>query len=197
MKTPDSQFALSGGFQGATDLSGRQISADGVRTGKYTYWGNFQWTPTTFSIGKGIYSILYYEQPVVPDAPVSSKGISFSASQEIGDKWGAFVRISNASGAGSPIMSSIAYGGVLNDPFARNPLDQVGLAFAWNKVNYAANGVTSAEARPSELVSEVYYAYTVFKGLQITPDVQLFLHPALAPNTATAAVFTIRSTLFF
>ncbi len=94
-------------------------------------------------------------------------------------------------------MTSIAFGGVRNDPFGRYPLDQAGLAFAWDKTNFAATGVTSAEARPSELVTEFYYAFTVFKGLQITPDMQLFFHPALSPNTATAAMFTIRSTFIF
>jgi hypothetical protein len=197
VKTPDGQFALSGGYQGGTNLSGREISTNGFRTGKYTYWGNVQWTPTVPGFGEGIYSILHYEQPGLPGAPVPSSGISFSASQEIGQKWGAFVRISNASGDGTPIMTSIAFGGVGNDPFGRNPLDQAGLAFAWDKTNFAANGVASAEARPSELVAELYYAFTVFKGLQVTPDVQLFFHPALSPNAATAAVFTLRSTFFF
>jgi Carbohydrate-selective porin, OprB family len=197
VKTPDEQFALSGGFQGATNLNGREITTEGYQAGKYTYWGNFQWTPTIPSLGKGIYSILYYEQPAVPAAPTHSNGISFSASQEIGNKWGAFIRGSNASGAGTLITTSVAIGGVRNDPFDRNPLDQAGLAFAWDKTDYVANGVTPATARGSELVTELYYAFTVFKGMQITPDVQLFFHPALAPNTATAAVFTIRSTFFF
>jgi hypothetical protein len=195
--TPDGKIALSGGFQGGTDLSGRTISTDGFRTGKDTYWGNVQWTPTVPGFGDGIYSLLYYEQPGVPESPIPSRGVSFSASQEIGRKWGAFVRISNASGDATPIMTSIAFGGVRNDPFGRYPLDQAGLAFAWDKTNFAATGVTSAEARPSELVTELYYAFTVFKGLQITPDVQLFFHPALSPNTAIAATFTIRSTFIF
>ena len=33
-------------------------------------------------------------------------------------------------------------------------------------------------------MAELYYAYTVFKGLRITPDLQLLFHPALAPQTA-------------
>jgi carbohydrate-selective porin OprB len=86
---------------------------------------------------------------------------------------------------------------VRNDPFGRNSMDHAGLAFAWNQTNFVGNGVTSVEARHSELVTELYYANTIFKGLQITPDVQVYFHPALAPNTSTAAVFSIRSTFFF
>lgn len=196
-RTPDGQFALSSGFQDATNLLGRGISTAGFRTGKYTYWGNFQWTPTIAGLGPGIYSVLYYQQPAVPQLPTRSNGISFSASQEIGGKWGAYVRVSNASGANTPITTSVAFGGIRNDPFGRNPTDQAGLAFAWNKTNFTASGVTAAAARRSELVAEIYYAYTVFKGLHITPDLQLFFHPALAPRTAVGAVFTICSTTFF
>jgi hypothetical protein len=196
-KTPDEQFALSGGFQGATNLSGREITADSYHQGKYTYWANFQWRPEFSGVGKGIYSILYYDQPAVPDLPTHSNGISFSGSQELGEKWGVFARASNASGANTPINTSIAIGGVRNDPFGRNSMDQAGLAFAWNQTNFVGNGVTSAEARHSELVTELYYACTIFKGLQISPDVQVYFHPALAPDTSTAAVFSIRSTFFF
>jgi carbohydrate-selective porin OprB len=134
---------------------------------------------------------------MVPQLPTGSNGISFSASQAINDAWGAFVRVSNASGAGALVETSVAFGGIRNDPFGRNPLDQAGLAFAWNKINYAANGVTPASARQSELVAELYYNYTIFKGLQITPDVQIFIHPALAPQTNAAAVFTVRTTALF
>jgi len=46
-------------------------------------------------------------------------------------------------------------------------------------------------------VGELYYNFTVFKGMQITPDVQVYFHPALAQNTGTAAVFSIRTTFNF
>ena len=52
-------------------------------------------------------------------------------------------------------------------------------------------------ARSSEWVGELYYNLTVFKAMQITPDVQVYLHPALAQNTGAAAVFSIRTTFNF
>jgi hypothetical protein len=197
VKTPDGQVAVSGGFQGATNLDGSEITTRGFQTGKYTYFGNIQWTPTFASLGDGTYSLLYYQQPAVPDAPTVSNGISFSASQAIGKDWGAFIRINNASGATTAITTSVAVGGIRQDPFGRNASDQAGFAFAWDKTNFTANGVTPDEARPAELAGEFYYVYSVFKGLQVTPDIQMFLHPALAPHTSTAAVFTIRSTILF
>ena len=43
-------------------------------------------------------------------------------------------------------------------------------------------------------MGELYYNYTVFKAMQLTPDVQLYVNPALAPNTNVAAVFSLRAT---
>ena len=51
--------------------------------------------------------------------------------------------------------------------------------------------------RSAECVGELYYNYTIFKALQITPDIQVYVKPALAPNTNVAAVFSIRTTLNF
>ena len=44
-------------------------------------------------------------------------------------------------------------------------------------------------------MGELYYNYTIFKAMQLTPDVQLYVNPALAPNTSIAAVFSLRATL--
>jgi len=52
-------------------------------------------------------------------------------------------------------------------------------------------------ARNAEWGSELYYSYTIFKGLRLTPDVQLYFDPALKPGAGPAAVFTIRTTAFF
>jgi hypothetical protein len=46
-------------------------------------------------------------------------------------------------------------------------------------------------------MGELYYNVTVFKGMQLTPDVQIYLNPALAPNTSVAAVFSLRNTFNF
>ena len=130
---------------------------------------------------------------VIGDGELHAK---FSASLEIGDERGAIVWISNANGVGTPIMISVAPGGVRNDAFGHNPLDWEASPSRGTGA-LATSDVMPATTRPPEQVTERYYAYTVFNGLQVTPDVQLFFHPALAPNTATAAVFTIRSTFSF
>ena len=191
------QFQLAGGFQGGTNLSGRAISIQGYRDGELLYWGNAQWTPKCPGWGEGIYSLLLYHQPFVPTISDSSTGISFSASQEITEQWGAFMRVNNATGNDLAVRTSIAFGGVRNDPFGHSPNDQLGLGFAWNKTNRNNVGMLEGGVRDGEWTSEIYYRYTVLKGLHLTPDVQIFFNPALAPQSGAAAVFTLRSTLSF
>jgi carbohydrate-selective porin OprB len=44
---------------------------------------------------------------------------------------------------------------------------------------------------------EAYWAWTFFKGLQITPDVQFYIHPALNPGQSNAWVFTLHTLILF
>lgn len=187
-------FQIAGGVQGATNLSGKEITTRGYKTGDLLYWGNFQWKPKIPNLGEGIYSLLVYEQPFIEGVSDRSTGISLSLSQALGEKYGAFLRINNATGHDLMVRTSYAAGGVVNDPFARNASDQAGLAFGWDKTNRSNVG---ANARDGELVTEIFYKYTIFKGLNLTPDLQVFWNPALDQSNGAAAVFTFRSTFFF
>ncbi len=85
--------------------------------------------------GQGNYALLYYNQPGVSLQPLASSGLSFSASQPIGDKVGLFLRANTAWQSSFAIQSSIAGGAVLNDPVEHSRHDQIGLAVAWNATN--------------------------------------------------------------
>jgi len=146
-------------------------------------------------LGQGTYSLLYYNQPGVSLQPVASEGLSFSASQQIGNKWGLFLRANTAWRSSFPIQSSIAGGGVYNDPLRRSPYDQIGLGMAWNATNMSV--FQGAIVRPSETMLELYWTWSDFKTTLITPNVQLYLQPALSPSDSAAAVFTIRLTQLF
>jgi hypothetical protein len=45
--------------------------------------------------------------------------------------------------------------------------------------------------------AELYYNYALFKGLWLTPDIQLYFDPALRPGCGPAAVLTFRTTALF
>jgi porin len=188
----DGQISFAEGFQSADNISGASITTVGLSKRKYNYFVYAQWVPA-FLAG-ATYSIIWYSQPLIPQLPSAAQGVSFSAVQNFGDRWGLFLRANNASGAISPIETSIAWGAIYNDPFRHAKLDQVGLGLFWSKTNLSA---VQLPARKSEWGVELYYAYTVVRGLQITPDVQLYMNPALAPTAGPAAMFTLRTTSFF
>ncbi len=190
---PERNLVFAGGFQGATNFTGSTISTRGVASGKDAYFLAARWAPN-FLAG-GSYGLLWYAQPALPEQELSSsRGLSFNAVQNIDPKWGLFLRGNTASGLNNPIETSVAWGIIRNDPFVHEPLDQLGLGVAWNKTNLAAVG---EPARNAEWVAEAYYNYTVFKGLQISPDIQLYFNPALAPAADPEAVFTLRATATF
>ena len=76
---------------------------------------------------------------------------------------------------------SVALGEIVNNPFGRNRLDQAGVGLAWDKTN---TSVAPTPARGSEWVGELYYNYTVFKAMQLTPDVQVYGIPRSPPTPA-------------
>jgi len=190
--TPDQQLTFAGGFQGATNVAGDALSTRGFSTGKYAYFMAGEWAPNF--LGGGTYSLLGYYQPAVLQQPTNSPGISFSAVQNVNSKWGLFLRANAAGGAAIPIESSVAWGGIYNNPFERNRLDQLGLGVFWDKTNLKAVG---QPARHAEWGAELYYNYALFKGLWLTPDLQIYFDPARHTGAGPAAVFTIRSTAFF
>jgi hypothetical protein len=196
-KAPNGQFRAAGGFQGATNLDGGTITSSGIAPEKVLGWGNLQWTPTFNGLGDGIYSLLVYEAPFIPGVSNSSTGISFSASQAFTSKWGAFLRVNNATGSDISIRTSANIGGVRNNPFDRNPADQAGLAVGWNRTNEEFVGMLPGGVRVGEWVSEIYYKYTLIKAVSLTPDVQVFWNPALKPSAGPGAVLALRTTLSF
>ena len=123
--TRDQQFTFAGGFQGATNVTGDALSTRGFSTGKYAYFMAGEWAPNF--LGGEAYSLLGYSQPSVPQEPSNRPGISFNAVQDFDPKWGLFLRANGASGTATPIETSVAWGGIYNNPFERNKLDQVGL----------------------------------------------------------------------
>ena len=195
LKIPDGQYNFAAGLQGATDLNGGTLTTRGWEKSQLVKWANAQWTPKIPGLGDGIYSVLLYEQPFVPLVSSRSTGVSLSISQDLTERYGAFLRINNATGPDLPIRTSIAGGAVWNNPIRRNKNDQVGFALGWNKTN--PNFVGGTPAHDGEWVTELFYKATIFKGMHITPDVQVFWNPPLVPTSGPVAVFTVRTTVSF
>lgn len=192
---PTKEITLAAGFQDANNvLASNYIQFNTVRQGQYSWFVYGAWSPLSGKLNGGSYSLFYYNLPSVEMQPRASSGLSFNASQPLGEHWGLFVRANTAWNSSQYIQSSIAGGAVYNNPLGRAPLDQIGLGFAWNRVNQTL--YTDTYVKPTETMMELYWSWSV-KHLLITPDVQLYFQPALTPTQSMAAVFSLRVTVLF
>jgi carbohydrate-selective porin OprB len=192
---PTNSVVLAAGFQDANNPSGSYIQFDTLGQGAYAWFLYGAYKPHIGAAGKGHYSLLYYNIPSVPAQPQPSVGFSFNAAQPIGSKLGLFLRANTASGNAISVASSVSGGAVIENPFGRDRLDRIGIALAWNQTNTAFYAGTFV--RPSETMVELYWAWGIFRRILLTPDIQIYLQPALAPSDYVAAVFTLRITQLF
>jgi len=192
---PTKELTFIAGFQDANNVAvSNYVQFNTAFQGQYSWFLYGAVTPRLGRLGHGTYSLLYYNLPSVPMQPQASSGLSFNASQALDEKWGLFLRANTAWNSSWYIQSSISGGAVYNNPLGRAPHDQIGLGIAWNATNQRLYAGTPV--RPSETMVELYWSWSV-KHLLITPDVQLYFQPALAPTQQMAAVFSLRLTVLF
>ena len=151
--------------------------------------------PEIADIGQGQYSVMVYNQPSVDEQPENTTGWTVNLSQFFSKKLGVFARANGVTGKVTPIKQSYTLGMVYNNPFNRSALDQIGLSGAFNRVN---KGYYEGEStRRYESVVEGYYTFGVTQFLAITPDVQVYVHPAEREGRKFGTVFSLRATLLF
>lgn len=192
---PNQEWNFALGFQDATNITGDRISLSNLDKKHFTTFGYISYNPTISGLGNGQYSFLYYNQPAVEAQPQTTNGWSINASQDISDKWSLFGRINGVSKDVEEIDNSYVLGAVMNNPFDRNPLDQIGFALGLNHINEDAVGENIEHEW--EKVLEGYVTLGVSKWMTITPDVQVYFDPALSPKSDNAFVFSVRATVFF
>ena len=183
------------GLQDATNISAVSVRLNHLHDGHYTTFGQVGYNPTINGLGAGQYSILVYNQPYVSEQPQSTTGWSFNMQQNIGQKWAVFGRINGVSGNVATIKNSYTAGVVCNNPFERNSLDQIGAAYAYNNINETAVGTPLAET--GEQVWEAYWTWGISKWAALTPDIQLYVHPALNYKSDYATVVSLRFNVYF
>ena len=192
---PNDEWSFSVGMQDANNISGSQIETSTFHRKQYTSFASVSYTPTIEGMGEGQYSIMLYNQPWTINQPETSNGWSINLSQALNNKFTVFGRINGNTGNSETISQSYVLGGVVNNPFNRNALDQFGFATAINKVNKEATGAT---ARSVETVLEGYFSLGVSNFLILTPDVQFYINPAEnTDNKHNATVVSMRATLMF
>lgn len=193
--TPNDQFSFAVGMQDANNISGSKIQTSTLHRKQFTSFASVSYTPTIKGLGSGQYSVMIYNQPWTIEQPDTSNGWSFNLSQDLNDKLTVFGRINGSTGNVETIKQSYVLGGVVNNPFERNALDQIGFAAAVNKIN---KEVAGGNPRSIETVLEGYLSVGVSNYLILTPDVQFYINPASdKDNSHTATVVSMRATLMF
>ncbi len=110
-------------------------------------------------------------------------GIAFSAVHTVLDNTMLFVRAGWSDGANSPLESSISFGfGHL-----RRNEDLVGVGLNWGQPNRDLYGDDARD----QVTAELFYRFTT-PHLEITPSLQLLVHPTLNPTEDVIAVFGLR-----
>lgn len=179
--TPNSEWTFAVGAQDATNVDGISVRFNNLNEEHYATFGYIAYSPTIKGLGAGQYSVLLYNQPWVEEQKQTTNGWSVNLSQAIGDKLTVFGRVNGVSGSTAEINQSWVLGMVYNNPLDRNPLDQIGLAFAYNKIDGKAVG--EELSHDSEKVLEAYWAWGISKWMTITPDIQFYIDPALNPKS--------------
>lgn len=192
---PNSDWTFVVGAQDATDVDGLSVRVNDLNEEHYTTFGSVSYTPNIKGLGAGQYSVLLYNMPAVKEQNQTTNGWSLNVSQNFGKKLNIFGRVNGVSGNVADINQSWVIGGVYNDPLDRNPLDQIGLAFAYNKLDEKAIGEKLNSN--SEKVIEAYWAWGVSKWMTLTPDIQFYIDPAENPKSDYATVVSLRATFFF
>ena len=189
---PNSEWSFTVGMQNARNVSGQTLSGKGWGDKRFTTFGSISYTPT-INGQSGQYSLMVYNQPSVETQPENSVGWSVNMSQNITEKWGVFMRANAATGDAMPVSQSYVVGGVYNDPMNRNPLDQIGLAVAYNKVSKSFFDAATPMRR-FETVVESFWNIGITQFFTIAPDIQLYVHPASKTDRDFGTVFSLRGT---
>ncbi len=193
--TPNDDWTFALGGQDATNVDAVSVRFNHLDEKHYTTFGYLAYTPTLKGIGESEISILLYNQPGVKEQPETTNGWSLNLSQDIGKKFSVFARLNEVTGSVETIRQSWVFGGVYNNPLNRNSLDQIGVAYAYNKLDEKAVGMSLQHK--AEQVIEAYWAWGIGNMLTITPDIELYINPALNQKSDYGFVTSLRATVFF
>ena len=188
-----SDWSFAFGAQDASNVDAVSVRVNRLHDKHFTTFAQAQYAPTN-KLGDAEFSVLVYNQPAVKLQPQTTNGWSINLSQNIGKKWNIFGRVNGVSGHMDTIEQSWAAGVVWLNPLERNDLDQIGLAYAYNKINEEAVG--EPLAHDAEQVVEAYWAWGISKWATVTPDVQFYINPALNQKSDYGTAVSLRLTLF-
>lgn len=197
---PLSNLTLIAGAQDTTNYFPQNISVKKIKDDKWTNFLYASWQPNLTSIGKTVITGWVYHSPAIPKYSGQfnkafakpADGWAFTIRQDI-DKWTLFGKINGSTGNRMCAEQSYVLNMMYNNPLNRNDLDQIGVGIAANKIS----NLNSKAVRPWESVVEMYWTWGVSNFMTITPDIQLYINPALTKERNTAIVSSLQTKFLF
>lgn len=117
-------------------------------------------------------------------------GVAFSFTKNIDDTWLPFVRGGLSEGGESVYEASLAVGFGYSKNIKSN---LTGVGLHWGKPNIETFGNDLRD----QWTFEAFQMWQLTHDIQITPDIQLIVNPALSPDTDFVAVFGMRVRMVF
>ena len=185
------QFLAGGQSFNEDDTSKRP--GNGLGNNPNAWLGYVQWTPGFKGLGDAQYSLTLYQVPTTSELP-QSRGWSINAVQHLNDQWAIFGRLNASSDDGGGNKRSYGAGLAINNPLGRNQADQIGVAFGSLE---QTKPLFLQTLKHTQNTLEAYWNWSLIDGLLLTPDAQYIRNPAFAPNSDSAWILSIRTTLVF
>ena len=185
------QFLAGGQSFNEDDTSKRP--GNGLGNNPNAWLGYVQWTPGFKGLGDAQYSLTLYQVPTTSEQP-QSRGWSINAVQHLNDQWAIFGRLNASSDDGGGNKRSYGAGLAVNNPLSRNQADQIGVAFGSLE---QTKPLFLQTLKHTQNTLEAYWNWSLIDGLLLTPDAQYIRNPAFAPNSDSAWILSIRTTLVF
>ena len=141
--------------------------------------------------GNGNYHIAIWHSDRIKKQNVpSGKGLAITFQQQFRNEYNTFLRYSYTNGDVTDVKQLLSGGLGVYDPLHLGIDDNLfGLAFAW--------GEPEVNSLRSQYVIESFLRLQVFPSIQITPDIQLIIHPTEAPDENIVAVLGMRFRIAF
>lgn len=117
-------------------------------------------------------------------------GVNFSFSKSIDEKWMPFLRAGYADDGGSLLQKTISTGLGYH---LKDDISLLGLGFNWGQPNVDTFGPDLDD----QYTIELFCRLQVTQNIQITPDIQYLINPALNPDEDDSWVLGLRARVVF
>lgn len=163
---PGDRWYLSLAFVDAA-ANGEYPDFETFANGEYLYAGELGLTPEIPGVGAGTYRLTGFWRDETEAAPAAA-GWALSFEQDLGERAGLFLRYAAVDEEECDLEQVLGTGVVLWRPFGRDR-DWIGFAFMWGDV--------ADDSLRNEYALETYWRVQLTERLELTPDLQIHVHP--------------------